>query len=153
MMRRTQVARTTIAVSTFVALAALVTGAPAEAQQLPSLYDKWQISPSLTAAILNTSIRIDSERLGVGTELDAEDDLGLEETEIQPRAAFRWRPGRKHELEGGFQFAERNAEKSLDRDITIADTTFNAGAAVAVTFNTNQAFLNYRYALLANERS
>jgi hypothetical protein len=154
MIRRSSLAQGFRGLAMFVALLGVsFAAAPAEAQDYVSLYDQWQVSASLTSAILNTKIRIDSERLGVGTELDAEDDLGLEKTKLQPRASFRWRPGRKHELEGGFQFAERSAEKQLERTITVGDTTFDAGADIGATLNTNQAFLTYRYAILAKERS
>jgi hypothetical protein len=136
-----------------VLLVAVAQFSTAAAEQLTSLYHPWEINGSLTSAILNTNIRVDSERLGRGTEFDAEDDLGLDKSALEPRASFRWRPGRKHELEGGFQFAERGAEKILERTIEVGDTTFDAGAAIHTTLNTNVAYLNYRYAIWANERN
>jgi hypothetical protein len=153
MSRRLQSALSIRGISWTVAVVVACAAMPAGAEQLPSLYDKLQLSGSFTSVILGTNIRVDSERTGQGTDLDVEDDLGLDKSVPEPRFAARWRPGRKHEIEGGFQFAERSAEKMLERTISVADTTFDVGANVRTRFNTNQAFLTYRYAIFDNERS
>ncbi len=121
--------------------------------QFMSLYNKWEISPSLTSVILNTDIRIDASNGDFGTTIDAEDDLGLATVKLQPRIDARLRLGRKHELEAGFQFAERTGQTILQRDIEFADTVFVAGADLHSTLNTNLLFLNYRYAIVAKERT
>jgi hypothetical protein len=102
--------------------------------------------------ILNSDIRIDGAD-GTGTDIDVEDDLGMEKTKIQPRFSLRWRPGRRHELEGGYQWARRNADKTLARDINFGDSTFTAGADIHSVFNTDLAFLTYRFAFTAKERT
>ena len=117
-----------------------------------SLYDKFQVNLSLSGVILNSDIRIDGSE-GSGTEVDAEDDLGLASVKLQPRGAFRWRPGRRHELEIGYQFAERTGEKVLEREVTIADSVYEVGATVKTTFNSNQAFFNYKFAFMAKDRT
>ena len=133
-------------------LAILAAGPVSAQEQNASLYHKWEISPSVTSAILNSNIRIDSES-GVGTDIDAEDDLGLQTVRWEPRLMARWRPGRHHEIEGGYQFARRNNEHQLDRTITIRDTTFDAGLNVKSHMNTDIAYLNYRYAIIAKDKT
>lgn len=118
-----------------------------------NLYDKFQFSLSLTDVILNSDFRIDGNEPGDGTEVDAEDDLGMEKHKLQPRFAMRWRPGRRHEIEAGYQFARRSANKTLERDITVGDTVYNIGADLETTFNTDQVFLAYRFAFMAKERT
>ncbi|HJS46769.1 MAG TPA: hypothetical protein VJ773_02150 [Gemmatimonadales bacterium] len=117
-----------------------------------SLYDKFQVNLSLTGVILNSDIRVDGSG-GNGTDIDAEDDLGLATLKLQPRAALRWRPGRRHELEVGYQFARRTSEKTLEREIQFGDSTFEVGARVGTHFDTDQAFLNYKFAFMAKERT
>jgi hypothetical protein len=135
------------------AAAAILAAAPAIAQeQNTSLYHKFEISPSVTSAILNSNIRVDSES-GAGTDVDAEDDLGLQTVRWEPRIMARWRPGRHHEIEGGYQFARRNNEHQLERTITVRDTTFDAGLNVKTHLNTDIAYLNYRYAIIAKDRT
>jgi hypothetical protein len=120
--------------------------------QRVSLYDKFQFSLSLTDVILNSDFRVDGSG-GNGTDVDAEDDLGLDQHKLQPRGAMRWRPGRRHEIEAGYQFARRSANKILERDITVADSVYTLGAELNTTYNTDQVFLAYRFAFMAKERT
>jgi len=116
------------------------------------LYDKLQLDLSGAAVILGSNVRVDGSN-GQGTDLDAEDNLGLAKTKFQPRGSIRWRPGRRHQLELGYQFARRTAEKTLERDIVFADSTYPVGLAVNSKFDTDQAFLTYRFAFLAHDRT
>lgn len=115
-------------------------------------YDKFQINLSGTSVLLGTTIRVDGSQ-GNGTELDAEGDLGLARSKFQPRFSLRWRPGRRHELELGYQFARRTGEKVLEKEITYGDSTYQAGLTVRPTFNSDQGFLIYRFAFTAKDRT
>ena len=94
-----------------------------EAQEVPRshLYDKFQVSASGTLLVLATKIRIDPDS-GEGTEIDVGDNLGIGSTTLQPRLALRWRPGRRHEIEGGYQWAKRSGEAVLQDTIVFRDT-------------------------------
>lgn len=117
------------------------------------LYDKWQLGVSGTLMLYSTTFRIDPEGDGEGTTIDAEDLLGLESTNLEPRLAARWRFSHRHELEAGWQWADRKSSKTLVDTIFIKDTSFAAGLRVDTKFNTNQLFLNYRYAFVAKEKT
>lgn len=134
-------------------IAALLATAPLAAQgPRPNLHDKLQFNASLATIILNTNIRVDGSS-GTGTDIDAEDDLGLAKDRLAPRFAVRWRPWRRHEFEVGYQFARRSSGRVLDRDITFGDSTYNVGATVDSKLNTDEAFLVYRFAFLAKPRT
>jgi len=136
-----------------VAIIALIGATPrAGAQSTSRLYEKWQIHLSGAVVVMGTNIKVDGANTE-GTEIDGEDVLGLSREKFQPRAAVRWRPGRRHELELGYQFARRTADKTLERDIVFADSTYTAGLNLKSTFRTDQAFLAYRFALRARERT
>ena len=133
----------------------LILAVPAAAQetQLASLYDKYQLTTSLTSVILNADIRVDSKDGSIGTTIDAEDDLGLAQVKVQPRFAGRMRLGRRHEIEAGYQFARRTSDKTLERTLEFGDTTFDAGLNIKGELNTDLLFINYRYAFMAKERT
>src|SRR5262249_59764169 len=81
---------------------------------------------------------------GTGTDIDAEDDLGLAADKFEARLALRWRPGRRHELEVGYQFARRTASSMLQRDITFGDSTYQAGANIGSQAKSHHAFFSLR---------
>jgi hypothetical protein len=116
------------------------------------LYDKWQVSASGTFLLLGTTIRVDPDS-GEGTEISAKDNLGIGSTTLQPRLALRWRPGRRHELEAGYQWATRSGENVLSDSLVFRDTTYAAGLRVNSKFGTSQAFLTYRFAVTAKEKT
>lgn len=137
-------------------LAAILAWLPsvAAAQEKNHLYDKWQVSGGGTFLIYGTDLRLDPDNPDRdGTTIDAENVLGLESTNFEPRLAARWRMGRRHELEAGFQWADRNAEKVLADTLVVGDTSFAAGLRIKSKLNTSQAFLNYRYAFVARENT
>ena len=122
--------------------------------ELPNhLYDKWQFTGAATWVLLGSEARVDPENGGEGTDLDLEDDLGLDKSEFQGRLAVRWRPGRRHELEVGYQFIRRNNSRTLRDTIVFADTSFPAGFDAKTKFNSDNAFLVYRFAFMAKENT
>jgi hypothetical protein len=137
-----------------VALVAALGPGLLEAQGVPRghLYDRFQVTASGTLLLLGTTIRIDPDT-GEGTEIDLENNLAIGSTTLQPRLALRWRPGRRHELEGGYQWANRSAETVLSDTIVFRDTTYAAGLRVNSASGTSQMFLAYRYAFMAKEKT
>ena len=134
-------------------IAALFAAAPLAAQSpQANLYDRLQVSASVTTVILNANIRVDGAN-GMGTDIDAEDDLGLATNKLEPRFAARWRPWRRHEFEVGYQFARRTSTRVLSRDITFGDSTYHVGGDVGTKLNTDQASFVYRFAFVAKPRT
>lgn len=127
--------------------------AQADAAPPNHLYDKWQFSGAATWVFLGSNARVDPEDGGEGSEIDLEDDLGLDKSEFQGRLSVRWRPGRRHELEAGYQFIRRNNTRTLQDTIVFADTSFPAGFRAKTKFNSDNAFLTYRFAVMAKENS
>ena len=157
---RTQVRNRTVAVVTvrmlllacLLVMGAAATGVSAE----PSgnhMYDRYQFGLAGSELWFGDNVRVDSDNGSIGTDLDIAEDLGFTSNRFQPRLNFRWRPGHRHELEVGYQFARRSADKTLDRTITVGDTTFAAGLQIHSVFNTDNAVLTYRYAIMAHERT
>jgi hypothetical protein len=132
----------------------LLFAASALAAQTPTnhLADPLEITVSGAAVVLGSKLRVDGETM-TGTEIDAEQVLGLPNTRVQPRMAVAWRPGRRHELEVGYQFVRREGQKTLTQDFVFRDSTYRAGLAVKSKFNSDQLFLNYRYAIRVRDRS
>jgi len=116
------------------------------------LYDKYEIDFSGADVLIGPKVKVDSDNSD-GTEIDTGDVLGISRNGFEPRLAFRWRPGHRHEIEVGYLFLNRSGEKQLTRDITVKDTTFTAGLTLNSTFAADNAFLSYRYAFTAKEKT
>lgn len=127
--------------------------AQADAAPPNHLYDKWQFSGAATWVLLGSNARVDPEDGSEGSDVDLEEDLGLHKSKFQGRLSVRWRPGHRHELEAGYQFIRRNKSRTLQVDIEFADTTFPAGFDVKTKFNSDNAFLTYRFAVMAKENT
>jgi hypothetical protein len=108
------------------------------------LRDTWDFTLAGAQVVLSSDLRVDGET--EGTNIDIEDILGLDKNKFQPRVAATWRPGKRNELEVGYQFVRRNATQALTRDIIFRDSTYRVGRSVHTNFDSDQLFLNYRFA-------
>jgi hypothetical protein len=124
----------------------------ATAQEANHLYDRYQVSVSGALVLIGSTIRVDTDE-GDGTELDSEDDLGLDRSNVRPRLAFRWRPGRRHELEAAYLPVTRTGGQVLERDVVIDSVTYTAGAELESSIRNDQLGVDYRYAIHAGERT
>ena len=123
------------------------------AQSEPNhLYDKFQVSASLAEVLVGPKVKADGDASD-GTDVNFVDRLGIDRDGLEPRFAVRWRPGRRHEIEAGYLFVNRSGERRLTQDITVKDTTFTAGLNLNSIFDADNAFLAYRYAFKAKEKT
>ena len=79
-----------------------------------------QVRPLRERAIqlADTKLRVDSEELGVGTEIDAEDLLGLESSDTNWDIQGEVRLGDKHQLFGAYTDFVRENSRRIEREIT-----------------------------------
>ena len=140
-------------VSSLVVAARLQAQTPDAGAGAPNhLYDRYQFTVSGTQVWLGSTVRVDRSDGTPGTEFTPE-DVGAATHSWEPRLAVRWRPGRRHELEIGYLFARTSGSRVLADTIRFDDTSFAKGLRVNSAFKSDQAFLTYRYALHAAERS
>lgn len=92
-----------------------------------------------------TTIRIDSPTTGRGTEVNLEDDLGLSSNQANFRADGYWRLGRHARLDFAYTGWNRKANHVIERDITIDDTTYHAGATLDSRLKASLVELYYGY--------
>lgn len=83
---------------------------------------------STTEAQLNSSI-------GVGTNVDFEDALGLAENDLVPQGLARWRFSDRWRLELEYFALNRSNTKAIDGDIIWGDDTFPDGTQVEAKFD------------------
>ena len=94
---------------------------------------------------VNTKIRINSRRGPIGTYLDAESDLGMQNDNTVPRLNFAYNFTPKHRLDAGWFNIERSGTKVIDKEIQLGDKTFPINAEIESYLNTEIFKVNYTY--------
>lgn len=131
---------------------ALLLAAPRVEQPV---YEWPRLSVALGAQLVggvNTSMRVDSETLGQGTEIDLENDFDVDKTLFLGRIDANWRIAQKHHLDFSIFELSRGGTRLTNRDIQIGDTTFPVNTSVTNEFDTLVVKLAYRYAFLDRPR-
>jgi len=142
------------------ATAALLLGlfsAP-EAAQLPGkhplLNKRFMIGAGGFFPDIDSKIRLDAESLDLGTELDFEDQLGLEDSQNTFWLTSRWRISRRNNLE--FEWVQLNREAfvaATTREYQVGDSTLQAGGRIDTLFDIDLFRLTYGYSLIRNEET
>jgi hypothetical protein len=116
------------------------------------LFDRFSIALEGSWAVMDTIIRLDSELLGRGTELDFENDGGLDSSKAVPSLSFEWRIGRRHRLGGWWMNVDRDATTSILTEIRFGDEVFPIDEEVRFLFGTEEVALDYTYFIALKER-
>lgn len=116
------------------ALLALLS-APAAAERVG---DKYWLNGQALFSSLDTSLRIDNSVNGnQGTLIDLEKDLGASRHLTVPTVLIGGRISSKWRLEFEYLGLPQSATRTIDRTITIDDTTYNVGATLQSRFKTD----------------
>jgi hypothetical protein len=97
---------------------------------------------------IDTNLRVDSPSLGVGTEIDAESDLGLEEDLSLGRIDGYFRLARRHRIQFANYRMNRDRTRTLERDIQFKDVNFPAGTSTTTNLSAEITELSYAYSFI-----
>ena len=114
--------------------------------------DIFSVSAGAFLMDFDSSAELDPEAGGEGSNVDLENDLGLDASTSRARIDAYWRFARKHRLDFGGYIFNRHNERELDRRIHFGDTVYDVGARVETRFNTSVYKLSYRYSFIRSER-
>lgn len=129
-----------------------VRATPASAEPAKGDWHRFGLSSSVGLfADVSTEVRVDSSRLGRGTKFDLESELGVEEsTEIFRGDGFV-RFNRRHRIDGSYFAIDRRGTRTIDRQITVGDTTFPVNGRLTTSFDTEIFKGAYRYVFAARD--
>lgn len=137
-------------------LGAVATAGAQEVEGQPEspnqLYQRFRIEAGTFASFFNTNLRLGSETLGIGTEIDLEEDLGFDTRKFDFRAGGYVRLGRRHRISYGYFSLSRSSNAVLDEEIEFGDEIFPVDAEVDAEFRTQFALLGYAFSFLAREK-
>ena len=100
----------------------------------------------------DTNARLDSDQGDDGSDIDLEDDLGLETSTTVARIGGYWWLNERHRFDGAYFDLSREASKRLQRTIDFGDQTYTLDTVVAVTSDLTVLKADYTYAMIARDR-
>ncbi len=101
---------------------------------------------------IDSRVRRDSEDGRPGTEVDVEDVLGVPDDENVYKLDAVIRFGYYHRIHLGLFELSRQADQTLDQDVSFGDETFTAGTLVDTRQNTQTFQMQYGYSLLRDSQ-
>ncbi len=113
------------------------------------LEDRFSVSVGTFLFETDTQLHVDGSTRR-GTDLDAERDLGIGNTDSVRLDAY-WRFAPRHKVRVVYFSTQRSALKVIDQQIDYGDVTFPANAEVSSRFKTEVAELAYEYAFMRRD--
>ncbi|MFZ0255194.1 MAG: hypothetical protein WAN46_06045 [Gammaproteobacteria bacterium] len=123
-----------------------------EGQVNPEFTDRFSLRVGGFFPSIDSKIRLDSTTGRLGTVLDFEDDLALEETSPTFWAGARWRITRRQRLEFEYVQLDRSGTRAASADFAIGDTIANAGALLETDFDVKLGRFTYGFSLINDGR-
>jgi hypothetical protein len=115
--------------------------------------DRFRIEIDLLGAGLDTNLRVDESPTVPGTTLDAEDDLGLDDSQFLPQVELTLLPGEHHLLRLSALSTHRSADRIIERDIVYDDQIYRVGERVDSRLNLTLVGLTYGFRFLVRQDS
>jgi len=103
-------------------------------------------------ASANTTVRLDSADGRIGTTLDFEDDLGIDDSDLLLFLGASWRFAHRHRLEFEWFELGRDGRRELQAEIRFGEDVFNVGAEVNTFFDTDVFRVGYAYSFVRDDR-
>ena len=100
----------------------------------------------------DTQLRVDESLTNQGTEISAEDDLGLDDSKLLVQGELTLLPGERHLVRLSGMTARRSAEKDIESVIEFDDEVYQIGERVNSELNLTMFGLTYGYRFLVKER-
>jgi hypothetical protein len=103
-------------------------------------------------ARLDTQVRLDSSSGQIGTVIDFESTLGMDENDVLPLLLGYYRFAKKHRLAFAHFRLNRNGEAASDVPIRFGDQIFPANLPLSSYFDVKVTALSYSYSLIHDEK-
>jgi hypothetical protein len=115
--------------------------------------DRLRIEVNLFGASPSTDLRVDESPTLPGTELNAEDDLGLDDFQLLPQVEFTLLPGQHHLVRLSAFAMHRSADKQIEQAISFDNEDYIVGERVDSLLNITMFGLTYGYRFLVHQRA
>ena len=136
----------------------LLTGiGDALAQERPAWRDdplgsQFVLGVGLFGPRLDTKVRLDSSTGIIGTEIDFESTLGMDDNDLLPLVLGYYRVAKKHRISFQYFRLDRHGNSVSDAPIRFGDVIFPANLPLSSFFNVDVYSFGYSYSLIHDEK-
>jgi hypothetical protein len=114
--------------------------------------EKFYIVGGAFLPAIDTDLRVDNTSLGMGNEIDLQDDLGFSDTQTTGYVNSWWRFAPRHRLGAGyFRFKDESSATAL-RELQIGDEIYPVGASLSSEFKFEIFPIHYSYSFIKREK-
>jgi hypothetical protein len=114
--------------------------------------DRLKLSAGTFISDHDSDFRISNNELGIGTDLNFEDDLGLEDSQTVFRLAGHYRFAAKHRVAFSYVDLSRDGTTLTTFPILIDDTFYRSGTVLKTEFDYKVIKLAYAYSFWQNDK-
>lgn len=129
----------------------LFTARPVTAEDALFEVSKWSFKAGIFDTKADTSMRVNGSGGLIGTELDVEDFLNVQEDKRTGFLAARYSFWDKHFVEAEYINIGRKGRRTLNQSFNFDGTTFDVGANIASSITTEVYRIGYGYQLIQKE--
>jgi len=115
--------------------------------------DRLRLEVNLLGASAATKLRVDESPTLPGTEINAEDDLGLDDSQLLPQVELTLLPGERHLIRLSRFAIDRSAAKHLEKNISFDDQDYLVGERVDSILNLTMFGLTYGYRFIRTQQA
>jgi hypothetical protein len=102
---------------------------------------------------INADMNIDSSTGGSGSNIDLEDELGIEDGLEELRLDFRWRFAPRHAVDFAYYDISRDGQHVIERQLDIGDETYDIGTDLNSSIDFKVYKASYAYSFSHTEKS
>lgn len=100
---------------------------------------------------INTTVRVDGDKVGIGSQLGLEDNFDMDAEKTTIRVDSYWDITKRSGVEASFFYLNRSSTLTLNKDITFGDSTYHVGESIYLWFNTSFYSAGYRYYFFSHD--
>ncbi|HLW23081.1 MAG TPA: hypothetical protein VKT22_01825 [Steroidobacteraceae bacterium] len=133
-------------------LALLAPIAHADGDYMSPTEDRVRISLGVMDLKNSTTFRVDSSTGVQGTTIDAENQFGLDEKDIEPKFQATVRAGERNRLRLDYFYLDRTGNQTVSEPIVFRDAVLQQGEPLQSTLDLRLLGLTYGYSFLHGQR-
>ena len=133
-------------------LALLATLAHADGDYISPTHDRVRVSLGIVDVSSTTTLQVDSSTGMPGTVINAENQFGLDQKDVEPKFQIMFREGERNRLQLDYFTLDRSGSSLITQPIVFRDSVLQVGDPAQTQLNLRMLSLTYGYSFWHGEK-